>query len=163
MAATVAVAALAVGGCADDDVGGAFALDGSPRFPDDEGVVTSVVIGELELDGDRTYGMSSDLVSFSTYTMELEPVLGWDGSYVQVGLDGDTVVWIAGIADVFPSDPPSAYYTGELVEVDDDGRLIFADGTVLELADDAEVAVEEGSVVVEIDAADRRAIDVQPT
>jgi hypothetical protein len=159
----VTVAALALAGCADDDGAADFALDGSPRFPDDEGVVTSVSIGELELDDDRTYGMSVELESFSTYTMELEPVLGWDGHYVQVGLDGDTVVWIAGVADVFPGPPLTAYYTGQLVEIDADRKLVFRDGTVLQLADGVRPAADEGSVVVEIDAAAHRAVDVQPT
>lgn len=127
----------AVSACGGDDER-SFALDGSPRHPDDQGVASSVSLQEITLDGERTYPLSRSLRSFSTYTLKLEPVLGREGHYVQVGLDDGEVVWLAGIAAVVKPDSgegePSVYYTGTLVERDGQ-LLIFEDGTVLRAVD----------------------------
>ena len=150
--AAVLLLVVALAGCGRDDHK-AFALDGSPRHPDDEGVATSVSLEEITLDGERTYRLSRSLRSFSTYTLKLEPVLGREGHYVQVGLDGDEVVWLAGIAAVvqpsIPGGEPSVYYTGTLVEHDGD-LLIFEDGTVLRAVDELP-DVPAGKVTVRID------------
>lgn len=132
-------------------------LDGSPRFPDDEGIVTSVddAPGQgrrVTLDGVRTYAVSDRLRSFSTYDLRLEPFRNRLNQYVQVGLDGDTVMWMAGVAAVVPGDPPRVFYSGRLKEVDGKGRAIFADGTVLTLAPDVRPPAAQGFVQAEIDA-----------
>ena len=108
-------------------------LDGSPRYPSDEGVVTAISFERITLDGRRTYEVSRDLRAFSTVTRELEPMLSRRGQYVQVGLDGDTMVWMAGIAAVVPTTPAAVYYVGRMVSVQDN-RAVFSDGTVLRLA-----------------------------
>jgi hypothetical protein len=122
-----------VAGC-DSSGDEVVALDGSPRHPDDEGVVTAISFERITLDGRRSYDVSRKLLAFSTSTRELEPMLLRDGQYVQIGLDGRTMVWMAGVAAVVPTDPPAVYYVGRLVAVEDGRRAVFADGTVLRLA-----------------------------
>ena len=107
-------------------------LDGSPRFPDDQGVATGMTAEEITLDGERTYRVSGDLRSFSTSTRDLEPYRKRQGQYVLVGTDGDEVVWIGAVAGVVTrGGVSSTYYTGRLVERRGDD-LIFEDGTVLD-------------------------------
>ncbi|HUR78265.1 MAG TPA: hypothetical protein VMZ22_09985 [Acidimicrobiales bacterium] len=112
------------------DKGAALKLDGSPRVPDDEGVATVVTRTRIELDGKRKYQVADDFVSFSTYTGELEPMVGREGQYVQLGLRGRTAVWMAGVAAVVSTPARAVYYLGRLKHVDGE-RLVFADGTVL--------------------------------
>jgi hypothetical protein len=147
--------ALAVG-TACSSGGGTVKLDGSPRYPDDEGVVTSIDFDRVTLDGARTYGVSKNLRSFSTYDRSLEPMLNRERQYVQIGLSGKTMVWMAGIAAVIPARPPRVYYTGTLVRVDKERRVIFQDGTVLRLAAGVQPPVRRGYVQAEIDAAAHR-------
>lgn len=144
LAATVFVAACGGGGVKP------IALDGSPRFPDAEGVVTSVTVRQLTLDGGRVYDVSKKLQSFSTYTLETVSLLQRKGQYVQVGLHGRTVVWIGTIGAPLPQNPPVVYYLGTLVKVDQ-GRLVFRDGTVLRLGPSVTTPTKSGLVRVEID------------
>jgi hypothetical protein len=130
-------------------------LDGRPRLPDVEGVVTDVSFTELTLEGGRTYRITRDLQCFSTYTLEPLPLLGRKGQYVQLGLDGSRVVWLASIGGVLTGDEPSVYYTGSL-EREEDGRLYFRDGTVFRVGDGVQVPAP-GFVQVEIDPATQRA------
>jgi hypothetical protein len=147
LAAAALVAVLAACGGSPPTV----KLDGSPRFPDDEGVATTVELDRIVLDGTRTYGVSRDLRSFSTYDMRLEPMLNRRGHYVHVGLEDRRVVWMAGIAAVLAGDPPRVFYSGRLKALDK-GRAIFADGTVLTLQPGLASPVRDGFVQVEIDA-----------
>lgn len=158
----VAVLLLAVllAGCSRAEP--AVRLDGSPRFPDDEGVVTAVDGRGLTLDGARTYEVSDRLRSFSTYDLRLEPFRNRLNQYVQVGLDGDTVVWMAGVAAVVPGDPPRVFYSGRLKEVDGQGRAIFADGTVLTLAPGVRPPATGTLVQAEIDARAHRVRRLSP-
>jgi hypothetical protein len=141
---------LLVSGCSGGD-GPAVVLDGRPRHPDAEGVVTAVTRERLTLDGDRTYGVSPSLRAFSTSSLKAVPLLGRSGQYVVVGLDGDTVVWLGAVGAVLrvPGERPVTYYTGELVRVED-GRAVFRDGTVLRLASGVR-AVAPGRARAEID------------
>jgi hypothetical protein len=136
----------------DDDVVG-LKLDGTPRYPDDEGVLVAVTDERITLGPGRrrTYRLSSGLQSFSTYTRQLEPVRHRRGQYVQVGLDDNTAVWVSGVAAVLPGPPTVVYYTGYLVRIDTRHRAVFQDGTVLRLASDADVPVRRGFVQAEID------------
>lgn len=127
-----------------------IALDGTPRFPDAEGVVTSVSVNNITLDGGRTYSVSRKLQSFSTYTLETVPLLQRKGQYVQVGLHGKTMVWISTIGAPVPQNPPVVFYLGKLVKVDQ-GRLVFRDGTVLRLGPAVTTPAQSGLVRVEID------------
>jgi hypothetical protein len=110
-------------------------LDGSPREPDAEGVVRAASINGITLDGDRRYDVSKKLISFSTYNRKLVPLVRMIGAYVHIGLDGDTVVWIAkvGVVTRDASGHRTAQYQGDLVAVRGT-RLVFRDGTVLTLA-----------------------------
>ena len=141
---------LVLAGCRD---GGpdALVLDGSPRYGDDEGVVTAVTRERLTLDGRRTFEVSPQLRAFSTRTLDAVPLLGRQGQYVLVGLDGDTVVWVASVGGVLrvPGQRPVAYYTGDLERVVN-GRAEFADGTVLRVAAGVR-APPPGRVRAEID------------
>lgn len=166
VAAAVAVVALlaATGACRGGDRP-SFALDGSPRYPDDEGVATAVSLEQVTLDGERTYPLARNLRSFSTYTLKLEPVLGRQGHYVQVGLDQGKVVWLAGIAAVVAPTAdhpePSVYYTGTLVRRDGN-RLIFQDGTVLRAVDDLP-ELPEARITVRIDPRIGKVVPPEPS
>jgi hypothetical protein len=115
---------------------GHVALDGSPRVPDVEGVVAKLAddFSTLTLEGGRTYEIPKDVQSFSTVDGSTQPLRRRVGQYVQLGLDGRTVRWVAGFSAVVdgPSGPV-VYYTGTLRKAVG-ARLEFADGTVLRLA-----------------------------
>jgi hypothetical protein len=131
--------ALVVGACGGGSPGRAtehVPLDGSPRRPDAEGVVTNVAsdFSTLELDGHR-YTVAKDLQCFATQDGSTLPLLQRVGSYVQVGLQGSTVVWLANIANVVrrAGRPDVVYYSGTVFHVAV-GTMIFRDGTVLRVA-----------------------------
>lgn len=163
-AAPLLAAALVWSGCGsggDGDV-----RDGTPRYPDDEGVATELTTASITLDGERTYAVSDRLAAFNTYTLELEPMLGREGQYVQIGLDGDTMVWMAGIGAVVDLDPPSAFYVGELEEVidgDDGRRAVFVDGTVLRLSPEVDVPESDGPLQARIEVARHEVIELRTT
>jgi len=126
-------------------------LDGRPRIPDVEGVVEQISFERITLDGGRSFAIRKDLQSFSTYDLAAVPMLHRLGQYVQLGLDGKKVEWMAGIGVVVRSvAPPVVYYNGILVRLDGD-RAIFRDGTVLQLADGVTSPVENGLVRAELD------------
>ena len=125
--------ALLLAACSSDG-GDAFALDGTPRIADDEGVVTSVSSDTITLDDERTYEVDDDLVSFSSIDLSVLPLVNTKRQYVQVGLDGDTVRWIGAVARPLASDPPAVVYVGD-VEAVESGRLTFTTGTVFRLDD----------------------------
>ncbi|MGH9040255.1 MAG: hypothetical protein ACRDZ3_08490 [Acidimicrobiia bacterium] len=150
LAAVVAVVLLgACSGGGDDD---RLVLDGSPRFPDAEGVVEEISLERITLDGDRTYKVAKDFASFSTYDLGPTPLLHRKGQYVQLGLDGDTAEWMAGVGVVVraPDKPPVVFFNGYLVHVKD-GQAVFRNGTVLRLADGVKSPAPEGGLRAEID------------
>ena len=134
--------------------GRALVLDGRPRYPDAEGVVEQISFERITLDGGRSYGVRQDLQSFSTYDLAAAPMLQRLGQYVQVGLQGKQVAWMAGIGVVVrrPDTPPVVYYNGVLVRLDG-RRAIFRDGTVLRLAATVTPPVGQGLVRAELDPA----------
>lgn len=139
-----------VGGaaCGGEETEAPVVLDGSPRYPDDEGVVTALDVDNrtMTLDGKRSYQVSEDLRSFSALDLSIQPLADATNAYVQVGLEGRTVVWLGRIAKVVPTDPPRVYYVGRFssVESADEGRqVVFGEGTVLQLAEGVEAP--EGS------------------
>ena len=141
---------LLLSGCAKkaDD---RLVLDGRPRIPDVEGVVEQISFDRITLDGARSFPVQKDLQSFSTYDLAAVPMLHRLGQYVQLGLNGKKVAWMAGIGVVVRSvAPPVVYYNGVLVRLDGD-RAIFRDGTVLQLADGVGSPVDSGLVRAEID------------
>jgi hypothetical protein len=141
---------LVFSGCAggDDD---RLVLDGTPRIPDVEGVVEQISFDRITLDGGRSFSVQKDLQSFSTYDLAAVPMLHRLGQYVQLGLNGKKVAWMAGIGVVVRgAAPPVVYYNGVLVRLDGD-RAIFRDGTVLQLADGVISPVGTGLVRAEVD------------
>jgi hypothetical protein len=144
-------------GCSRGGDEPAFALDGSPRFPDAEGVVEDISLDRITLDGHRTYKVAKDLASFSTYDLSITPMLHRQGQYVHLGLDGDTAKWMAGIGVIVraPGKPPTVYYNGYLLKIDE-GRAIFRNGTVLRLADGVKSPTDTGLLRAEIDPATHR-------
>ena len=142
---------LLAGGCRRG--GHPLVLDGRPRVPDAEGVVEEVSFDRITLDGGRAYGVRKDLQSFSTYDLAAVPMLHRRGQYVQLGLNGKKVAWMAGIGVVVRGDaPPVVYYNGVLVRREG-ARAIFRDGTVLQLAAGVAAPVEQGLVRAELDPA----------
>lgn len=141
---------LAVAACSRD-AQPPVVLDGSPRVPDDEGVATALSHDEITLDDERTYRVSPALRSFSALTLEIEPMLLREGQYVQIGVRQGEMVWMGGVSAVTRDmSPPSAFFTGLLDRVDD-GRLVFANGTVFRLKRDVQVPDDAGHVAVQID------------
>ena len=141
---------LLLSGCADKGEN-RLVLDGRPRIPDVEGVVEQISFDRVILDGGRSFPVQKELQSFSTYDLAAVPMLHRLGQYVQLGLNGKKVAWMAGIGVVVRSAaPPVVYYNGVLVRLDGD-RAIFRDGTVLQLADGVTSPVESGPVRAELD------------
>jgi hypothetical protein len=150
IALALAFVLAACGGSSDSPV---VKLDGSPRVPDAEGVVQSASAGGIRLDGGRSYGVSKNLIAFSTYDREPIQLARVRGSYVQVGLRKGTVVWLARIGLVTPGASGKAVvqYQGNLVRVRD-RRMEFRDGTVLKLAPELKAPERvTGSTFVVID------------
>ncbi len=155
MVGALLVALLA--GCSRGGDDTPFALDGSPRFPDAEGVAEQISLDRITLDGKRTYKVAEDLASFSTYDLSTTPMLHRKGQYVHLGLDGDTATWMAGIGVVVraPEKPPVVYYNGYLLKIED-GRAIFRNGTVLRRAEGVKSPADTGLLRAEIDPARHR-------
>lgn len=140
------LAAVALGpltACGDDGSEGAgfVELDGSPRHPDDAGVVTAIADDNstITVDGEVVYELHEQLQSFSSIDGSTQPLRSRLGQYVHLGLDGDTAVWVAGIGAVarIEGRPQTVTYLGTIDSVD--GRTIsLVDGTVFELADGVE-------------------------
>ena len=147
--------ALVLAGCAKSD-SHRLVLDGRPRPPDAEGVVEKISFESVTLDGGRTFEVRKDLQSFSTYDLAAVPMLQRLGQYVQLGLDGKKVAWMAMIGGVVRGGAaPVVYYNGVLVRTDGD-RATFRDGTVLQLAAGVTSPVETGFVRAELDPAVHR-------
>lgn len=150
LASLVATAVLLLGACGGSSVK-PIPLDGTPRYPDAEGIVQAVDVHHITLDGGRTYKVSPNLQSFSTYTLETLSLLGRKGQYVQVGLHRGTMTWIAAIGAPVPLQPPVVFYNGRLTRIDSSGHLVFRDGTVLRLGLSVTSPTTSGVVRAEID------------
>lgn len=134
-------------------------LDGSPRFPDLEGIATNVSLNRIEIAG-RRLKVSRSLQSFSTYDLSPAPLLGREGQYVQAGVNGDVVEWLAGIG-VVVRPAGVVYFVGNLVGVER-GRAVFRDGTTLGLSKGVS-ASPRGRVRAEIHAARRVITAITPS
>jgi hypothetical protein len=150
--ASALLVALVLGACTSGGSEGAVVLDGRPRVPDEEGVVVAVSRTKIALAGGRTYSVSPRLQSFSSSTLQAVPLVQRRDQYVHLGLEGDTVVWLASISAVVRLGEPSAFHIGKLESLDrDQRRLVFADGTVLRLGDDVDFPPVGRQVTAEID------------
>lgn len=160
---------MVAGACGGEATKAPVVLDGSPRIADDEGVVTALDVDGLSLtiDGKRSYQVSEQLRSFSALDLSIQPLAEAKDAYVQVGLDGRTIVWLGRISKVVPTDPPRAFYIGRFSRIEDADkgrRIVFGEGTVISVADGVEPpAGAEGQVVqAEIDPAAHRVIALRP-
>ncbi|HUP87545.1 MAG TPA: hypothetical protein VM143_17970 [Acidimicrobiales bacterium] len=135
-------------------------LDGSPRFPTDEGVATALDRNGITLDGKRTYRVSDQLRSFSTYTRELEPMITRRGQYVQVGVVDDEMVWMSGVARIIEvDDQPAVFYTGRFRETER-GRFVFADGTTFAVGKGVDPPTTASMVTVRLDPRVHRIVEI---
>lgn len=157
-AALAAATAIASGACGGSS-GAVVKLDGSPRRPDAEGIVVKASINGITLDGNRRFGVSKKLVSFSTYNHDVVPLASTVGSYVQAGVDDGTVVWLGKIGPVAvdASGHHTVQYQGELVDIDAP-NLIFEDGTVLRLGKGLKAPADPFGVTYAVIDADEHVI-----
>jgi len=146
LCALVITFAVGLAGCSS---GAHFALDGSPRYPNAQGLLTAANKKDL-LVGQDEYAIGTRLITFSTYNLTQLPLGAAIDRYVQVGLHGHTAVWIA-VVGIATSGQP-VIYTGTLLRIDAHRRAIFSDGTVLQLAPQLHPAEQSGLVIAEIDA-----------
>jgi hypothetical protein len=134
-------------------------LDGTPRIPNDEGVITAMAddLSTFTLDDVRMYRTDASMQSFSTVDGSTQPLKRRLHQYVQVGLRGTTALWVAGIAAVVASDgrPGIAYYTGAPARVSN-REVDFADGTVLTLATGVDPPPAGALVLATIDVASHK-------
>lgn len=146
-----ALAAVLAAGCSSGSSGGGepLRLDGSPRVPDAEGIA-SIARPDLIEVGGKQYTVSPDLVVFSTHDLSLTPLVRWEGSYVQVGLRDDTVVWLAGVAGIMTGEPPTADLSGQVASIDGD-QLVLRGGTVLTLGKGVEAPAPGTLVIARLD------------
>ena len=157
--APVVLALLLAASCARGGGDGGFALDGSTRVPDDEGIVTAVDLESVTLDDERTYDVDRDLASFSAIDLSTVPLLFTEGQYVQVGTDGDRLVWLSALAKPLAGDRPLVVFTGE-VELVADGTVEFDNGTVLRLGGDLDADELVGVVQVGLDPRSKTVTEV---
>jgi hypothetical protein len=172
LAAVLFAATLVLTGCGGDDAPADptpyVELDGSPRHPDDAGVVTKVAsdFSTITLDDERTYAVAKDLQCFATQDGTTLPLRQRVGGYVHVGLEGKTVVWVASISSVVDAPPakPVVYYVGDVVDLVHD-ELIFRDGTVLAVAPSLDLPKppkDAPRVTVTIDPETHLVIELRP-
>lgn len=132
--ATVVVAALLAFASCSNSAAGRVVLDGRPRVPDVEGVATRITTTAITLDRRHSYPVDrKQFRSFSTVTLQLEPMLNREGQYVQLGVRHGQATWMAGIGAVLATQPATALYVGRLRLFQRD-RMTFRDGTVLRVA-----------------------------
>jgi hypothetical protein len=137
-AGRVAIAALTVGlavACSKGAPGPDLVLDGRPHIPSDEGILSALSEHRLSLDSSRDYALSPKAVAFAALSLQKVPLGGRISQYVQVGLVGKTVVWVATFSAVIqlPGKPRVAFHIGTLKRIDEQHRAVFADGAVLRL------------------------------
>ena len=136
--ALVCVAALLLVACSSGPPAPHIKVDGSPRYADDEGIITRFDENTLRItiDGKRRYVISEKARVFATSTLQPVGLRGRIGQYVQVGLAEKQVVWVATFTQVvqLANTPALAFEVGTLVRVDSRHRAVFKDGTVLRLA-----------------------------
>lgn len=162
VAAVVALSSSSIG-CSRDPAATepVVRLDGSARFPDDEGIATSLDRRSITLDGERTYRVSDQLRSFSTYTRELEPMIGRRGQYVQIGVEDGVMIWMAGISRLVDVDGrPAAFYTGKF-RGQERGRFVFTDGTTFAVGEGVARPRRGVHVTATIDAETRRIVEIE--
>ena len=137
-------------------------LEQGPRFPDDEGVVTNITLERMQFDGERAYAIGANVESFGTQSHEPTRLLALEGKYVQVGLDGEEIAWVASIGIVVQTPTAAVLYTGVFERLDaDTNRAVFADGTTLLLGGDVEAPQAGAEIVASIDAVAHEVVSLE--
>src|SRR5436309_2764558 len=98
LAVGVSLVVAAAVGCSSGSP--ALVLDGSPRYPNIQGVVAKVAGDRLVFDDGRSYRLDPNLNSFSTYSLVTLPVIQVQGRYVEGRAQGDSIRWIETVAAV---------------------------------------------------------------
>jgi hypothetical protein len=135
----------------------AVVLDGRPRYPDDQGILTAITGESLTVDK-HEYRVTENLQSFSASTLAKVSPADRVSQYVQVGVNKKTVVWIALYSAVIKraGQRPVAFHIGGLVKASKQG-LVFADGSVLRVSPTVTLPHDlPASVRVEIDVGRHR-------
>lgn len=156
--ALVALMVALLGGACGRSAAATIALDGSPRRPSDEGVVTAVSATRLTLDGKRTYRVDRKMRAFDSTTLQAVPLLSRQGMYVQVGAAHGKVSWLASYTLVVnvPGQPPTAFHSGAIRTASDRRHVVFADGSVLATDPVAAVPPAGRQARADIDVASHR-------
>jgi len=146
------VLALALAACSSSSKP-VVALDGSPRIPDVSGIVTKADATGITTNANHTYKVSKNLIAFSTYNRKPITLASTVGSFVQMGVKDNTVLWISRIGVVVTTgQTKTVSYQGDLVSVAG-SILTFKDGTVLTLDKGLQApAGVKGSTYANIDA-----------
>lgn len=158
-AAVVVALVLSLSSCGRGGGDDGFALDGSARVPDDEGIVTAVDHDSVTLDGERTYDVDRGLASFSAIDLSTVPLLFTEGQYVQVGTDGDRLVWLSAIAKPLAGSRPLVLLTGSVERVAD-GTVELENGTVLRLDVSLDADSLDGEVQLGLDPRSKTVTEV---
>ena len=146
VASALLVACLLTVACSPEEP--ASILDEGTRFPDAAGVVTEISAQSVQLDDGTTYTISPEVESFTSKEHLVTALLRWkEGWYVHIGLEDDSVVWIAGIG-LARADSGQVNYPG-VFERMERGHAVFADGTAF-MADEGVEAPTEGSEAVAV-------------
>lgn len=147
---------LALTACGGGDQAG-LRLDGTPFSPDLVGVVDHVSPQSITIDGE-THQLADEIVVFSAATLERINLAGRRDQYVQAGLDGDEVVWVAAVGGVLPTDPPAVLFADHVASVGD--AVSFRSGLVVDVAPGVDVPVD-GTVMVRIDPRADRIVAIE--
>ena len=150
-AVSLVAAALLVAGCGGGTAP-AIKLDGSPRTPNLEGEVTLATRTKVVIGG-RSLKVADDLRVFSSATLKTISLAGREHQYVQAGVAGGTLKWMAVYGAVLrlPGQPPVAYHVGTLAAVAG-GKATFRDGSVLTLGPGVQPPATGQQATAEIDA-----------
>jgi hypothetical protein len=159
--AVAVLAVFALGACRAGEPVATIKLDGTPRLPDRQGIVTDVSLEKIAIDGE-SFTLSRKLRCFMTYTLAAMPVLQTKDAYVHIGLRSKKVVWVALVARTLPGPDgqKQAFYQGT-VKAFSGGRATFVDGTVLPVASGVSLPASGTKVQVRIDPKAGRVVEVQ--
>lgn len=90
--------------------------------------------------------LADEIVVFSASTLERVDLAPRLGQYVQLGLDGDTVEWVASVGAVLPGDPPVVLFEGTFAQ-GDATHMTFTSGLRLRVRDGVGVLAGDPTVV----------------
>lgn len=148
IAAALLVVCLLTVACGPEEP--ASILDEGARFPDAAGVVTDISAQSVQLDDGSTYAISPEVESFTSKEHLVTALLRWkDGWYVHIGLEGDSVIWIAGIG-LARGDSGQVNYPGVFDRMER-GHAIFADGTAFMADEGVEPLPEDSEALAIVD------------